>query len=47
LSKLVKLSKSTTCVLDPIPTKLLKEKSRSSRSRFLNIVNLSLLNHHL
>ena len=42
LSKLVKSSKSTTCMLDPIPTKLLKEMLPEVIDPLLNIVNSSL-----
>ena len=42
LSKLFKSSKSTTCMLDPIPTKLLKEMLPEVIDPLLNIINSSL-----
>ncbi|MGL4481763.1 MAG: reverse transcriptase domain-containing protein, partial [Lactococcus garvieae] len=42
LTKLVKSSKSTTCVLDPIPTRLLKEMLPEVIDPLLNIINSSL-----
>ncbi|MGL5674454.1 MAG: reverse transcriptase family protein, partial [Plesiomonas shigelloides] len=42
LSKLVKSSKSTTCMLDPIPTKLLKEMLPEVIDPLLKIINSSL-----
>ena len=42
LCKLVKSSKSTTCMLDPIPTKLLKEMLPEVVHPLLNIINSSL-----
>ena len=42
LSKLIKSSKSTTCMLDPIPTKLLKEMLPEVLDPLLNIINSSL-----
>ena len=41
-TKLVKSSKSTTCMLDPIPTKLLKEMLPEGTDPLLNIINSSL-----
>ena len=41
-SKLVTSSISTTCMLDPIPTKLLKEMLPEVIDPFLNIINSSL-----
>ena len=41
-TKLVKSSKSTTCMLDPIPTKLLKEMFPEVIDPLLNIINSSL-----
>ncbi len=42
LYKLIKLSKSTTCMLDPIPSKILKEVLPEVTHPLLNIINLSL-----
>ncbi|XP_053301290.1 uncharacterized protein LOC128460231 [Pleuronectes platessa] len=41
-TKLISGSKPTTCILDPIPTKLLKEILPLIDSSLLNIINLSL-----
>ena len=42
LTKLISGSKPTTCILDPIPTKLLKEILPLINSTLLNTINLSL-----
>ncbi len=42
LYKLVKSAKPTTCVLDPIPSKLLKEVHPEVIDRLLAIINLTL-----
>ena len=42
LAKIISNSKQTTCILDPIPTKLLKEILPLIDSTLLNIINLSL-----
>lgn len=42
LTNLVTKIKSTTCALDPIPTKLLKEVFSTMDSTVLNIINSSL-----
>ena len=42
LAKIISSSKQTTCILDPIPTKLLKEILPLIDSTLLNIINLSL-----
>ena len=42
LTKLISGSKSTTCILDPIPTKLLREILPLINSTLLNTINLSL-----
>ncbi len=42
LNKLITASKPTTCLLDPVPTKLLKELLPVAEEPLLNIINLSL-----
>ena len=42
LAKIISSSKQTTCILDPIPTKLLQEILPLIDSTLLNIINLSL-----
>ncbi len=42
LNKLITASKPTTCLLDPVPTKLLKELSPVAEEPLLNIINSSL-----
>ena len=42
LTKIISGSKPTTCILDPIPTKLLKEILPLIDSKLLNTINLSL-----
>ena len=43
LTSLISLSKSSTCLLDPIPTRLLREALPSVSSSVLNMINLSLV----
>ncbi len=47
LNILINASKPTTCLLDPIPTKLLKEWSPEAEEPFLNIINSSLSLGHV
>jgi len=47
LNKLIIASKPTTCLLDPIPTKLLKELSPVAQEPLLNIINSSLSLGHV
>ena len=47
LTKLISGSKPTTCILDPIPTKLLKEILPLINSTLLNTINLSLSSGYL
>ncbi len=47
LTKLIKTSKATTCMLDPIPTKLLKEVFPVISEPLLNIINSSLSLGHV
>ncbi len=42
LNELITASKPTTCLLDPVPTKLLKELLLVAEEPLLNIINLSL-----
>ncbi len=42
LHKLINASKPTTCLLDPVPTKLLKELLPVAEEPLLNIINSSL-----
>ncbi len=42
LNKLINASKPTTCLLDPVPTKLLKELLPVAEQPLLNIINSSL-----
>ncbi len=42
LNKLITASKPTTCLLDPVPTKLLKELLPVAEEPLLNIINFSL-----
>ncbi len=42
LNKLITASKPTTCLLDPVPTKLLKELSPVEEEPLLSIINSSL-----
>ena len=42
LDKITQASKPTTCMLDPVPTKVLKELFPTVGTTMLNIVNLSL-----
>ncbi len=42
LNKLITASKPTTCLLDPVPTKLLKELLPVEEEPLLNIINSSL-----
>ncbi len=42
LNKLITASKPTTCLLDPVPTKLLKELSPVVEEPLLNMINTSL-----
>ncbi len=42
LNKLITASKPTTCLLDPVPTKLLKELLPVAEELFLDIINSSL-----
>ncbi len=42
LNKLITTSKPTTCLLDPVPTKLLKELLPVAEEPLLNIINSSL-----
>ncbi len=42
LNELITASKPTTCLLDPVPTKLLKELLPVAEEPLLNIINLSL-----
>ncbi len=42
LNKLITASKPTTCLLDPVPTKLLKELLPVAEEPLLNIINTSL-----
>ncbi len=47
LNKLITESKPTTCLLDPVPTKLLKELSPVAEEPLLNIINSSLSLGHV
>ncbi len=47
LNKLITASKPTTCLLDPVPTKLLKELSPVAEEPLLNIINSSLSLGHV
>ncbi|XP_056596745.1 uncharacterized protein LOC130415219 [Triplophysa dalaica] len=47
LSKIIRSSKSTTCMLDPIPTKLLKEMLPEIIDPLLSIINSSLTLGHV
>ncbi len=47
LNKLIYASKPTTCLLDPVPTKLLKELSPVAELPLLNIINSSLSLGHV
>ncbi|KAL0153117.1 hypothetical protein M9458_051573 [Cirrhinus mrigala] len=47
LNKLITVSKPTTCLLDPIPTKLLKELLPVAEEPLLNIINSSLSLGHV
>ncbi len=47
LNKLITASKPTTCLLDPVPTKLLKELSPIAEEPLLNIINSSLSLGHV
>ncbi len=47
LNKLITASKSTACLLDPIPTKLLKELLPVAEEPHLNIINSSLSLGHV
>ncbi len=47
LNKLITASKPTTCLLDPVPTKLLKELLPVAEEPFLNIINSSLSLGHV
>ncbi len=42
LNKLITASKPTTCLLDPVPTQLLKELLPVAEEPLLNIINSSL-----
>ncbi len=47
LNKLITASKPTTCLLDPVPTKLLEELSPVAEEPLLNIINSSLSLGHV
>ena len=47
LNKLITASKPTTCLLDPVPTKLLKELLPVAEKPLLNIINSSLSLGHV
>ncbi len=47
LNKLITASKPTTCLLDPVPTKLLKELLPVGEEPLLNIINSSLSLGHI
>ncbi len=47
LNKLITASKPTTCLLDPVPTKLLKELLPVAEQPLLNIINSSLSLGHV
>ncbi len=47
LNKLITASKPTTCLLDPVPTKLLKELLPVAEEPLLNIINSSLSLGHI
>ncbi|KAI2646730.1 RNA-directed DNA polymerase from mobile element jockey [Labeo rohita] len=47
LNKLITVSKPTTCLLDPVPTKLLKELLPMAEKPLLNIINSSLSLGHV
>ncbi len=47
LNKLITSSKLTTCLLDPVPTKLLKELLPVAEEPLLNIINSSLSLGHV
>ncbi len=47
LNKLITASKPTTCLLDPVPTKLLKELLPVAEKTLLNIINSSLSLGHV
>jgi len=47
LNKRIIASKPTTCLLDPIPTKQLKEVLPVVEEPLLNIINLSLFSGHV
>ncbi len=47
LNKLISASKPTTCLLDPVPTKLLKELLPVAEEPLLNIINYSLSLGHI
>ncbi len=47
LNKLITVSKPTTCLLDPVPTKLLIELLPVAEEPFLNIINSSLSLSHV
>ncbi len=47
LNKLITTSKPTTCLLDPVPTKLLKELLPVAEEPLLNIINSSLSLGHV
>ncbi len=47
LNKLITASKPTTCLLDPVPTKLLKELFPLAEEPLLNIINSSLSLGHV
>ncbi|XP_052463142.1 uncharacterized protein LOC128020352 [Carassius gibelio] len=47
LNKLITVSKPTTCLLDPVPTKLLKELLPVAEETLLNIINSSLTLGHV
>ncbi len=47
LNKLITASKPTTCLLDPVPTKLLKELLTVAEQPLLNIINSSLSLGHV
>ncbi len=47
LNKLITASKPTTCLLDPVPTKLLKELLPVAEEPLLNIINSSLSLSHV
>ncbi len=47
LNNLITASKPTTCLLDPVPTKLLKELLPVAEEPLLNIINSSLSLGHI